>query len=184
MNISEHNQKYTTRTTSKDLHYFFCCTPLNINGWFTSKSPKLENPKVSWDHPKPPSIWVSKIWIFQGVTPPKFNMTSPPEKWLGLEDDPASYWVLVTFQGWFLLNFGRVVISKSPIFHSLLLHPIAARIPQALDSVRDSLRGRVRNIAVWQHGRILETFGIGWENTHFQREMDIILGQNHVLFLL
>ena len=30
---------------------------------------------------------------------PKFNSEFTPEKVMGKEDDPASYWVLVTFQG-------------------------------------------------------------------------------------
>ena len=41
------------------------------------------------------------------VTPPKFNSEFSPEKWVGKEDDPASYWVSVTFRGE-LLDFGRV----------------------------------------------------------------------------
>ncbi len=36
------------------------------------------------------------------------SLTARPWRMVGLEDKPASYWVLVTFQGRFLLNFGRV----------------------------------------------------------------------------
>ena len=51
------------------------------------------------------------------TTPPKFNNEFTPEKrWL--EDFLLSYWVSVTFQGLFLLNFGGGNLSKVPILLS------------------------------------------------------------------
>ena len=47
-------------------------------------------------------------------TPPKFSLASLPPKNCGFQDDPASYWVSVTFQWRLLLNFGRVTVSLAP----------------------------------------------------------------------
>ena len=37
-----------------------------------------------------------------------WSLTVRPWKWMGLEDDPASFWVWVTFQGVCCLNFGGI----------------------------------------------------------------------------
>ena len=49
--------------------------------------------------------------------PPEFNTS--PLKHVNLEDDPASYWVLVTFQGLLPLNFGRVTPENNGITESV-----------------------------------------------------------------
>ncbi len=58
-------------------------------------------------------LWSKNGMFFQGGTPPKFN-SSPLTN--GAWKSSHSYWVSVTFQGRFLLNFRRVLLMDQASF--------------------------------------------------------------------